>query len=1820
MYVSKRGQIGLVVVLIVLLSLVGVFAWFVGGGFTGAVVSEVEVPVENLALSDEDIDVIIESTSDMILPTANCGGATTCNCGDRITSNYTMTSALEDCSTESALVIGANDVVLDCHNYHINSSGGNTYGINNSAGYDNVQILNCNVSGVLRGITVGNSKSNNFTIWNTTIDMTHDSGTYGIYYYNSSNSSIDNSRIFVPTSANGIHLDSSPFGNVTNNIINLTPGSSTAFTGQTNSDNGYFSNNTVESQGPGVIVDSRNFTIDNNKIIVSGGYGIDVFSAGSAKVIDNSITSHANSWYAIYAGGSNFSIQGNVINVTQDSSAGIYVGSEKGAMVFKNIVNASGNSDSYGVELSGTTQSSFVDNILTTSQSSTIYLSSGTNNIFRNNSLNQTGAGDYGFNIGDGNNFFYGNTVHSAGYGFYVSNANNNWFQDNTILFNVTTGFHLFSSTAGSTLLNNNITSTGLAVFDETTTTERNYLIYNNSFGEIKWIDNGTGGFISNLTITSDIYFGKNIFINNHSAAVNLSSFGPTSLIGFNANITLYQMNFSIVNTLHRVENASNTSSVFILSNGEDCQTTNCTIISQGFGRVIFNTTHLGSFAVNGTSSNFNTIPNVTSVFVNASTTNNGTFNDLYCYINTNDGEQNLLGVEWIWYNGSNAVLAGNTTVNKGNVSLVSTLDDSYTTSGEGWNCSVQVNDGFTTSSWNSSNISVDSAFCGDSVTNNVTLTRSLLDCSATGLNVTHHGITLDCNGYSINGTNYGTGVRVNASGVTVKNCQINNFDRGIDLTNGVAARGSVFILNNVISLIDGNGSNDGAIIVQASTGSGFKIRNNNISHSNKSAIKLFSTISGVDSYGNILNNNSYGFWLEEFSINNNFSTEIITNSSFAIYANESGASLTTDIHRNTFRDSYFSENTNDVFISKETSANITIINSSTDKTKITAPTTSNVFFKLYVDVYINDTSGNPITNANVTAHNSIERLEDSNLTNSDGFTRMEVTEYYRSGKQNFFVTPSTIGVSFNNFTSNSTNVNLINATYTKTYLKMSQMLCGSTITSSFSLGSNYLCSGDGFTIDADDVTILGNGYNLTGLGTGKGISVTSRNNFNLIDLRITNFSRGVYYESSHHGNLTGVTLVNNTIGVLYNNSNNNSIFGGLLINNSLHNLLSTGNITNNSLINVSGNRTNVTTESNASIFFKYYVDVNVTNDGVSVPNANIFGYFNDTQDLDDSAVSEANGVGRLELTELKKNSTGDYVLTPHNISVYFDYLGNNISNFTHINLTQTNSTSINLSLSLNCTSPSGTHSVTTDTTFCPGTFSVEQITIDSSNLEISCVQTVLKADPSSSALSIIRMSSMDHVKISSCNIDSTSSSSSYGLWAYDADNLTVTNTSFVGGEVGYLAVNCEGCTNFSFVSSNITGYYTGISFSTSVDGITRSAKINSSFFSNTINLQIAENTIVYNSTFEGGDGIQFESSTDSLIINNSFTSLDTAISCSATDDSVKNNQVYYNVFSSNTVNLENCKNGDHFNTTFNDSAQGNEWSDYCDKGVDNNNDGYADASNAGVVDWPYNETTSTRVTGLATESTAADYGPKIITCPAENVFLSSSGSSGGSSGDSAGGGTGAPAAAASTGSVSAPAAAATSCGSNEVLKATGCTCIEGYERVDGVCVKKKVVTDGLNVEIGKVIDSYGEDNVPPTLFQKVYGSPLSQFGCLNIEPLTIKKISEKTLSKALDFQTNGKTFDFAYDVAGEKLQLYLMFKGQVGDVCAEFDIFTRDPAINLEKKANPVLDFFTYQNMMGKPQFINQLLTIDVDRCSTLAEDFRNDLAWIYMKETDCI
>ena len=103
--------------------------------------------------------------------------------------------------------------------------------------------------------------------------------------------------------------------------------------------------------------------------------------------------------------------------------------------------------------------------------------------------------------------------MNSNEFGIYIFTSLNNKVTNNTANSN-DFGIYFAPDANNNQLLNNQIiNNTFKDILDDTTNSEINYLIYNNSFGDIKWYDNGTGSFLRDMNLIGNIGLGIHLSI-----------------------------------------------------------------------------------------------------------------------------------------------------------------------------------------------------------------------------------------------------------------------------------------------------------------------------------------------------------------------------------------------------------------------------------------------------------------------------------------------------------------------------------------------------------------------------------------------------------------------------------------------------------------------------------------------------------------------------------------------------------------------------------------------------------------------------------------------------------------------------------------------------------------------------------------------------------------------------------------------------------------------------------------------------------------------------------------------------------------------------------------------------------------------------------------------------------------------------------------------------------------------------------------------------------------------------------------------------------
>lgn len=304
MYLGKRGELVTLVVIGMLILASGIF--FIsqinnGNSITGAAIGLTETILEENNSEELVENILNENIEEEILDKqneievsegvgvqANCI-SWPCNCGDIITvSTITMNSSLGPCNFLHGLILGRDDVTIDCQNNGIIGGASSLDGIY-VGGYDNITIKNCNITNFDNGIsTQGGAEGclfqNNTITGNTlavklvtshlnTIDNNTLSGstTYEIYIDSGDYNNITNNYIAnTDTTRGGIYLygnKGSDGGHIYNNVINNTVYYANEFSDDVHVYNNIFSNVNITDQG----LNFWNQSLDcNNANILNG--------------------------------------------------------------------------------------------------------------------------------------------------------------------------------------------------------------------------------------------------------------------------------------------------------------------------------------------------------------------------------------------------------------------------------------------------------------------------------------------------------------------------------------------------------------------------------------------------------------------------------------------------------------------------------------------------------------------------------------------------------------------------------------------------------------------------------------------------------------------------------------------------------------------------------------------------------------------------------------------------------------------------------------------------------------------------------------------------------------------------------------------------------------------------------------------------------------------------------------------------------------------------------------------------------------------------------------------------------------------------------------------------------------------------------------------------------------------------------------------------------------------------------------------------------------------------------------------------------------
>lgn len=589
------------------------------------------------------------------------------NVGASITLNQNVTSPA------SCFNITAHNIVIDCAGYSVNYSTADTlgYGINNSDGYDNLTIKNCNLwegaysTASKYGILFSGGQNSLINNTNITTRATTSHGinlaatshfnnlshltihTYGSQGHGIAINEADDTNISYSTFTvesgltYGLSVTNSYFNSTENNFTSLS-GAAFSFLASTsdytrssisttNRAEGYpilyhsglshttalEHQNASEVYGFMVCASCTNVTY-NNITLSHDGFQI---LLGSNVTVENSTMLTNNSFGAYYYNTPDSKFRHNFVNTTATASvAGVWISTFNRAIVDNNTVFTSGSSV-YGIRVTNTAHNATIsrNRVLTTGAGAYgIYVvTTAHDNLIESNHVNTTGSSAPAIHVGTTtfNTIIRDNFLHVTGasYGIHLfSNAHRTNITNNNITsLSPSAGGIYLASTENTTLLNNSIIAIGNAILDTTSNSFINSIIYQNSYGEIRWSNTSNGGFLRNINVSYNLTFPGSIDIGPNYVSVDTNQFGSSPLINSSANITFTQPTVRPIRHIKVLNSFSILPSV-IRAQGTNC--TYCNYISYT-SAFTFNTTHFSSHSLQDNHAPTHSTPILNSTF-----------------------------------------------------------------------------------------------------------------------------------------------------------------------------------------------------------------------------------------------------------------------------------------------------------------------------------------------------------------------------------------------------------------------------------------------------------------------------------------------------------------------------------------------------------------------------------------------------------------------------------------------------------------------------------------------------------------------------------------------------------------------------------------------------------------------------------------------------------------------------------------------------------------------------------------------------------------------------------------------------------------------------------------------------------------------------------------------------------------------------------------------------------------------------------------------------------------------------------------------------
>ena len=409
---------------------------------------------------------------------AECGGAVQCNCGDTVTSNYTMLYNLNNCPG-NGLVIGANGITLDCNGYLIDgiiqSETSGIY-INNR---NKITIKNCNIREFYYGIFLYSSSNNQLT------NITTNSNNYGIAL-----SYLSSNNIFKTITANsntflGIYLG--PSSN-NNQLTNITASNNAPYgIWLSSSSNNQLMNIIANGNSAGILGSSSNNNQLTNIIANSNYEGIRFDYSSNNTILNSTLSENTNfDFYIIVSNDAH--CNNRLINV---------IGSDNKAVAYYNSSSS----------ISG---QEFSELILCNADYSSL------NNIIISASTSKKNNGLLVLRT-DNSNFSNINSIHNM-YGIRLVSSSNNTLTNITANYNINFGGIYLSSSPNNQLTNieANVNYYGIALQSSSSNILTNITAHNNAQYGI-YLSSSPNNILTNIGASANVQYGIYLNLNSNN-------------------------------------------------------------------------------------------------------------------------------------------------------------------------------------------------------------------------------------------------------------------------------------------------------------------------------------------------------------------------------------------------------------------------------------------------------------------------------------------------------------------------------------------------------------------------------------------------------------------------------------------------------------------------------------------------------------------------------------------------------------------------------------------------------------------------------------------------------------------------------------------------------------------------------------------------------------------------------------------------------------------------------------------------------------------------------------------------------------------------------------------------------------------------------------------------------------------------------------------------------------------------------------------------------------------------------------------------------